>query len=337
MSMLDDQLMGLVDMGTGDGARPLPPRKSKQTPPPAMPSVKPPVAAQPAVPSQVPSQVAAQVAAPAHLPPLQPPSGLHQESGGPVAAAVFTPPPPTAMQPVVGSGQSQSPPQFAPPQAQTLPATPPVAAAQPYPAPPAMPPAMPQAQPAAAHPQPPVAVMDDWAETEQLRLRVQQNLDLVDREMGIVILQSEQADYSGSSILEAIHYCRWRPADLIELPLPKLLEFEAALTAHQVYAQSSENFWRARREFLGHEVAKFKVTRRDQFEASTVKAKEHQAVMSDPRVRELYYDFVVARTVAETLVNMGDRFAQLENGIKRAITYRIAEVEHSRTQSKYEG
>ena len=59
------------------------------------------------------------------------------------------------------------------------------------------------------------------------------------------------------------------------------VEFEAALTAHQVWVQSMENEWTAQYEMLGNEISRFKETRREGTAGDRVKLKDALAFCLD--------------------------------------------------------
>jgi hypothetical protein len=111
---------------------------------------------------------------------------------------------------------------------------------------------------------------------------------------------------------------RYNP-NLIQMNANILCLYEAALSAQQAWVAGIENWWTSRYDFLGPELSKVLRQRRSKYSGPTEKAKEDAVCDSEPDVERLRREWVKAKAIATYLKGFGDRFAQLENGIKRAV------------------
>lgn len=154
--------------------------------------------------------------------------------------------------------------------------------------------------------------------------------------VGISILESPEAGERGNVAHRAIWFCRHAPEKLIEKEAKELLAFEAAMTALQVWVQTIENEWAMRHMLLGYEISKIKMLKRGGVEADTVKEKEYLLIASDPGLAKMHYQFMLAQAMAKLFEGIGDRYAQFEDGLKRAIDYVVSQEERSRIQGRHQ-
>ena len=120
----------------------------------------------------------------------------------------------------------------------------------------------------------------------------------------------------------AVHVAIWNMrynTGLIQMDGNVLCLYEAALSSHQAWVAGIENWWTARYDFLGPELSKILRQRRGKYNGATEKAKEDAVCDNEPDVERLRHEWVKAKAIATYLKGFGDRFAQLENGIKRAV------------------
>lgn len=156
-------------------------------------------------------------------------------------------------------------------------------------------------------------------------------------QLGLKVLASnaQGSGEKGNLVHQAIWTIRWSPEALPGLPVETLLAFESALTAHQVYVAGLENYWASRCELLGSVISQIKETRRDGASGDRVKQKEYQ-VLSSPAILPVYKQFLYARAMAQLLDGLGERFAQMEDGLKRTIDHALAARGHHRKQANFQ-
>ena len=191
-------------------------------------------------------------------------------------------------------------------------------------APPASPPGPPQIQGPTEEP--------DVAAVQAQQRMVEQAVAHARAELGIDVLSDPAAADTNNQLHQIIALMRWNPAQLGQVGPHRLNEFEAVLSAHQVYVQAMENDWKAKHGLYGHLLAGIKQSRIGSVEARTVKEKEHLIVTGDPDVKRLHDQFLLAQAMAAVLDGMGERFSQLENGLKRTINLVEFDYTHSAHQ-----
>jgi len=111
---------------------------------------------------------------------------------------------------------------------------------------------------------------------------------------------------------------RWQAGQLSQMSPHELNEVKL----HGTNTRCTCSRWKVtgrRHALLAHLLSGIKQSRRDSTEGSTVKQKEFQSVIGDPGVRALHVELLQAQYIAKLLEGMGDRFAQLKNGLKRRI------------------
>ena len=364
---MDKDLEGLIEMSSSKrpGAARATPVLAMPVPPPPATSAKPvPAPLPPPNPMPAPAPMPVRVDT-AVLPAMQAVTGLQADEpnqplftfflkplpvqgagadalGGqsPSSISVTTPatsPLPTPTQPPAASVPAQT--------AIALPPVPVAPAAPPAPVNPALPviPAAPPVTPVAAAPGPILATVSpalehksqDLLESEEIRNKVSQEVLAMKRRLGILVLEDPNAGEPGNVAQRAMYACKYIPQELITYPIELLLEFEAALTAHQVWVQSMENEWTAQYEMLGNEISRFKETRREGTAGDRVKLKEFQ-ILSHPQIRPINHRFIVAKAVSKLLEGMGRVFSQMEDGLKRAIDNARDERIHNHKQAAHQ-
>ena len=154
-------------------------------------------------------------------------------------------------------------------------------------------------------------------------------------QLGLVVLEDPKFCDPQNVVHVAIYNMRWNPMGLVRMSAQDLCVYESALSAHQVYVQAQQNEWRAKFEFLGKERERVLREVRGQFRGDTEKAKEDAAIAQNAAVGKLHYEFVEAQAMATFLTDMGDRFSQLEDGLKRLISLRHDEERRTYIQGKF--
>ncbi|MCL2639832.1 MAG: hypothetical protein FWD53_03210, partial [Phycisphaerales bacterium] len=129
---------------------------------------------------------------------------------------------------------------------------------------------------------------------------------------------------------------RFNPTHLVQMSPRDLCVFENALSAHQTWVQTIENWWTARWEFLGPELSRIFRARRGNYKGDTDKARTEKACedalcAAEPDVEKMRREFVKAKAIAQYLAGLGERYGQLEDGLKRTISQR--QFEEKRTPS----
>jgi len=253
------------------------------------------------------------------LPPCVPPVGMSPVGGADQAPPLFAfgannSPPPVDVATTPNPPEPTTPPAVAPP--------PKVAVANPVAAPPV------GAGVAGEH----KITDEDQFDLAEVERKILNAIDRARFELGIKVLDGPDASNGevGNEVHKAIWNMRFNAAKIINLPVEQLLSFEAALSAHQVFVQSEANRWAVMYEFLGAYIAQIKESRRDTVKGDRVKTVEMQ-ILNSPAVRPVYERFLMAKAMAKLHEGLGDRFAQMEDGLKRAIDYvRMAAVHHQK-------
>lgn len=151
----------------------------------------------------------------------------------------------------------------------------------------------------------------------------------LDQATGLQALKNPQQYNRGSAAEEAMHLMRFEPHQLSVLPPQRLVQLESALAANQAYMQSQENEARLAYEHLGRELDRIMFIRRESHKGDTKGAQENTLLANDPAVRQIRNQYLVAQAKKTYLEKMGDAYNTIVNGIKRATTLRMAELERS--------
>src|SRR4051812_9169398 len=101
----------------------------------------------------------------------------------------------------------------------------------------------------------------------------------------------------------------------------KLCEFESVLTAHQAWVRGVENEGTARDRPLGNELDRVSFKKRDQYTGQKVADKEQKMFAGHEGMRMLRLEYMRAWGMFSLLDGMGDTFKQLEDGIKRTVSF----------------
>jgi hypothetical protein len=145
-------------------------------------------------------------------------------------------------------------------------------------------------------------------------------------QMGLALLEDPQQCDPNNMVHHAIHFLRWAPQQ--QLPPEQLNAMEHALAAHQVYVQSEENNWYGRYRQLEEDLKRLVRIKRSNYTGKTEGAKEDAMYAAEPQMVEMRRQFILAQRVSRMLNNMGERFAQMENGIKRTVDHAQAQLRH---------
>jgi hypothetical protein len=148
--------------------------------------------------------------------------------------------------------------------------------------------------------------------------------------LGIALLEDPKRVDINSLVHKAIFHMRYKQGDLMRMSPHELNELECALSAHQVFVQGLENEWAARSRSVGVVMDRVLGTKRRNYEAKTVRDQEELVFSTEPNMQVLRTQFLQAQAMSTLLDKMGERFAQLEDGLKRTIT--LVQMEYQRTQ-----
>jgi hypothetical protein len=154
--------------------------------------------------------------------------------------------------------------------------------------------------------------------------------------LGINVMEDPRTCDPQNVIHVAIWNMRHNPVGLVQMTASQLCIFESALSAHQVYVQCIENEWAARYAFLGREFDRVMRKCRRKYRGDTEKDREEACLDAEPAMAKLRNEFLKAQAFAALLEDMGDRFAQLEDGLKRTISMRHEEEKRSYQQAKWQ-
>ena len=168
-----------------------------------------------------------------------------------------------------------------------------------------------------------------------LETNISRQIDEAMLRLGVGLLEDPQKRLVGDQVHDAIAYMRWGGSDSDALDVSTLCGFERVLSAHQIYVQSQENFWEQRSNYLGKEKERAFRELRKEASASTEKDKDNETLRTNGAARQLYVAHRVSEAMAKAHFQLGDRFAQLLNGLKRSIDLKLAERQTSIHQSKF--
>lgn len=158
-------------------------------------------------------------------------------------------------------------------------------------------------------------------------------------DLGIDILSS--ADHSNfdpeSKVHAAIWHLRWNSDQVQTMDIKHLCGFECVLTSHQVYVQSLENKFHAECGFLNKEKDRVFREARKAVNGATEKDKDNLLILNNQKMRALFVDQRVAEYMSQFMNSMGDKFSQMQNGLKRTIDQRSIEVRASSYQAGRQG
>jgi hypothetical protein len=149
-------------------------------------------------------------------------------------------------------------------------------------------------------------------------------------DLGLTLLDNPKAMDQTSRIHQAIYAMRWTPDQLVQMHPSDIIAMGVVLSAHQVYVQGLENEWSAKYQLLSKESRKVVLSRRDSQKGKTKAEQEAALFLADPEVREMHHEYLIARAMARLLRGMGERFKQLEDGIKRPADLRSWELQRTR-------
>jgi hypothetical protein len=167
----------------------------------------------------------------------------------------------------------------------------------------------------------------------QIAQWIDQKVQEVRLNTGIAILSNSKAAIPNSYVHEAIRRVSWEANNLPNLGPHELLNMEAAITAHQVYVQGEENYWTAQYNFLGRELERAMIAMRDNFTGGTKAEMENKLIANHPGIRDLRNKYLLAQALCTVLDKMGERFAQMEDGLKRTISFVVSEYQRTNTRS----
>ena len=221
-----------------------------------------------------------------------------------------------------------------PPQASPAPA--PTPAPTPSSPPPDSPPTSPAPPPAAPATPAPAPASKDIFDHEALAKQIAGEIDTLRRDFGIDVLENQRACDSNNAVHVAIYNMRHNPMGLIQMPASTLCVYEAALSAHQVHVQSVENYWTVQHQYIGRQMDMVMRKRRGKYKGDTEKDKELAVLENEPDMRQMRSAFLRAQALATFMAGMGQRFAQLEDGLKRLIDYRRDEENRVHMQNKWQ-
>lgn len=187
--------------------------------------------------------------------------------------------------------------------------------------------------------QPPAGTVTSFRNDQDLN-RIQQTIAMIESrvrkeyyDLGLALLENPNKRDSNLYIHEVIHWVRWRTLDVINLGPHEVLKLGQALSAHQLYVQSQENYWSARHQLLSKELERIIFIKRenyaDQAKGKTKTEMENILIETEPQIRDLRNEYLLAQAMANALENMGERFVQLEDGLKRTITFVVREYERT--------
>ena len=154
-------------------------------------------------------------------------------------------------------------------------------------------------------------------------------------QLGIVVIEDPKHCDSNNVIHVAIYNMRHNPMGLVNMTAKDLCIFEAALSAHQVWVQSMENEWAARHAYIGREMDRLMRIARTRYKADTEKDRENLVLANEPQMAKLRNDFLKAQAISTYLTEMGKRFSQLEDGLKRLISLRHDEEQRTHIQGRF--
>lgn len=197
----------------------------------------------------------------------------------------------------------------------------------------------PQPDPASSAPQVTVDPMPAMGVLAAISSQLETEKAKVAMALGIDALEHGNSQHypPGSPVHEVIWYMRWGSQQMSEMPPQQLCHFERTLTAHQVFVQAQENHWASTFGLLGKEKDRIFRELRRNMTGGTEKDKDNDIIAGSAECRDLYVRLRVAEAMATYLRDMGQRFAQLQNGLKRSIDVRQAEHQTSLHQSGYQG
>lgn len=167
---------------------------------------------------------------------------------------------------------------------------------------------------------------DELVETQKLMIEVEAAIRGVHHHLGLALMTNPNAKDEGSLVHRAIYMAKWQPEQVIQLPPHDILAMATALSAHQAWVASMENEWKARYEILGPELERILWIKRDGYSGKTKTEQEIQAIKREPALRNMRKEYFIAKAMAKVLDGMGDRFAQLENALKRPADLRAMEM-----------
>lgn len=179
--------------------------------------------------------------------------------------------------------------------------------------------------PPSSHPEVPDIGQHDIAADDELSIlqlqkqAVKAHIIKLYEELGVNVMHNPEARKPGNLLHDVVYYMRWQPYVLSTMGAHRLAEYEVVLAAHQVYVASLENRADAHYSMLSREVSRVIRSRMGDVGATKVKEKEDEVLRQFPEIRKLHGEFQMAQAVHEALKGFGDRFAQLEDGIKRMI------------------
>jgi hypothetical protein len=202
---------------------------------------------------------------------------------------------------------------------------------------PSAPATAPQPQPQSAPPPQSVAPKPtsdngDMAMWQQIQAEVTRMKHL----LGICAIESPEKADKSNIVHEAIYFMRHNPQELVQKSPEQLNIYEAALSAHQVYVQTVENEWKMKFTYISRERDRALRARRGNYKGDTEKAREDAAIISDPSLKKIHFYFLMAQAISTLLDSLGERFAQLEDGLKRTISMRQDEMRRTAMQAKYQ-
>jgi hypothetical protein len=174
---------------------------------------------------------------------------------------------------------------------------------------------------------------DVLSSIQQIAQWIDQKVQEVRLNTGIAILSNSKAAIPNSYVHEAIRRVSWEANNLPNLGPHELLNMEAAITAHQVYVQGEENYWTAQYNFLGRELERAMIAMRDNFTGGTKAEMENKLIANHPGIRDLRNKYLLAQALCTVLDKMGERFAQMEDGLKRTISFVVSEYQRTNTRS----
>jgi len=152
--------------------------------------------------------------------------------------------------------------------------------------------------------------------------QIENQMNMVIAELSMGVLDNPKLLDNRSNLSQILHTMRWEPQVVSSMTPQKLIEWEVVLSAVQVHVMAMEGKWRARHAFLSREASRvIRIREADLQNAkgSTVKDRENEVLTQFPDVREFWQQFQMAQAMDHFMRGAAERFAQLENGIKRAI------------------
>lgn len=144
---------------------------------------------------------------------------------------------------------------------------------------------------------------------------------------GLALLRCPDARPEGV-VYDAIYGMRWEPDGLLELGVATLCQYGAALSAHQAWVSGLENEWRARYQNTKREYERALRLGGEATGGKTKQDREEEALRANPDLARVRNQYVLASALHTLLDGIGQRFVQLEDGLKRVIG--LAQMEYQR-------